>query len=83
MSSARLVSCLLCGQMTPMRSITASVELNCPDCGPYEVTVGAISHLRVDAQTKAIVRAEVRRQLDSGVERPQINLDILKALKAR
>ena len=36
---------------------------------------------RVDAQTKAAVREEVRRQLDSGVERPHINVEVLASLK--
>jgi hypothetical protein len=83
MSSTRTASCPFCGRTASLRSITASVHLDCPDCGPYEVTVGAISHLRVDAHTKAIVREEIRRQLDSGVERPQITLEVINALKAR
>jgi hypothetical protein len=59
------------------------VQVDCPDCGRYELTVEAISHLRLDAQLKASVRAEIRRQLDSGVERPQINLELIEALKGR
>jgi hypothetical protein len=64
-----------------LRSVTAAVQLDCPECGPYEVTVGAIASLRTDAQAKAMVREEVRRQLDSGIERPHINVDILESLK--
>ena len=83
MSSARTASCLLCGRTAALKSVTASVQLDCPDCGLYEVTVGAIAQLRLDARMKAAVRAEIRRQLDSGVERPQINVELLQALKGR
>jgi hypothetical protein len=47
------------------------------------VTVGAIGQLRADAHAKAAVRAEIRRQLGSGVERPHIDLEIIKALRGR
>ena len=83
MSSTRTAACLFCGRTAPLRSITAVVQLDCPACGPYEVTVGAVGQLRVDAHAKAAVLAEVRRQLDSGVERPHIDLEILRALKGR
>ena len=83
MSSARTASCLFCGRTAALKSVTASVKIDCPDCGLYEVTVGAINQLRLDAQMKAAVRAEIRRQLDSGVERPQINVELLQALKGR
>jgi len=59
------------------------VQLDCSACGSYEMTVGAIGRLRADAHAKAAVRAAIRRQLDSGVERPLINLEIIKALKGR
>jgi hypothetical protein len=59
------------------------MQVDCPDCGQYELTVEAISQLRLDAQLKSSVRAEIRRQLDSGVERPQINLELIQALKGR
>ncbi len=83
MSSTRTASCLFCGRTAALKSVTASVQLDCPDCGLYEVTVGAINHLRLDTQAKASVRAEIRRQQDSGVERPQINIEIIQALKGR
>ena len=81
MTSTRTASCLFCGRTAPLRSVTAAVQLDCPECGPYEVTVGVIAALRMDAQAKAAVREEVRRQLDSGVERPHINVDVLSSLK--
>jgi len=47
------------------------------------VTVGAVGRLRDDPPAKASVRAEIRRQLDVGVERPHIDLEIINALKGR
>jgi predicted RNA-binding Zn-ribbon protein involved in translation (DUF1610 family) len=83
MTSVRTASCVLCGRTARLASNTVAVQLDCPDCGPFEVTIGVISHLRTDARSKAAVRAEIRRQLDTGVARPHINLETLKALKAR
>lgn len=83
MSTQRTASCALCGRTASLRSITAAVQLDCEECGPYEMTVGAIGALRLDAVTKAAVRVEVRRQLDSGVERPVVNIEVLTALKGR
>jgi hypothetical protein len=71
------------GRTAPLRSVTAAMQLDCPACGSYEVTVGAIGQLRTDAHAKATVRAEIRRQLDGGVEMPHIDLEIIKALKGR
>lgn len=47
------------------------------------MTVGAIGQLRANARAKEAVLKEIRRQLDSGVERPQINVETLHALKGR
>ena len=66
-----------------MVSVTPVVRLDCSTCGPYEITTGVIGHLRTNAHAKAAVYAEIRRQLDSGVERPHINIEILQALKGR
>jgi hypothetical protein len=82
-SSTRTAACLFCGRTAPLRSITAAVQLDCSDCGSYEVTVGAIGQLRADAHAKAAVIAEIRHQLDTGVERPHIDLEVIKALKGR
>jgi len=83
MTSMRTASCVLCGRTARLASNSAAVQLDCLDCGPFEITIGVISHLRTDARTKAAVLAEIRRQLDVGVARPHINLEILQALKAR
>ncbi len=83
MSTPRTASCILCGRTASLRSVTAAVQLDCPECGPFEMTVGVIGHLRVDAAAKAAVRAEIRRQLDTGVERPHVNLEVVNALKGR
>jgi hypothetical protein len=64
-------------------AVAATVLLDCPVCGPYEITTGAIGYLRANGQMRAAIRAEIRRQLDSGVERPQINLEVIKALTGR
>lgn len=82
-STPRTAACLFCGRTSPLRSITAVVQLDCPACGSYEVTVGAVGHLRDDPPAKAAVRAEIRRQLDCGVERPHVDLEFIKALKGR
>jgi hypothetical protein len=66
-----------------LRFPTGTLQLDCPSCGFYEVTTGAIDQLRVDEHAKAAALAEIRRQLDSGVERPQINLETIKGLKGR
>ena len=79
----RTAACLFCGRTAPLRSITAAVQLDCSACGPYEITIGAIGQLRGDPHAKAAVRAEIRRQLDTGVERPRVDLEIVKALKGR
>jgi hypothetical protein len=80
-NSTRKSKCLFCGRTAALKAAT-TVQVDCPDCGRYELTLEAINHLRLDAQAKASVRAEIRRQLDSGVERPQISLEVIQALKA-
>jgi hypothetical protein len=59
------------------------VQLDCPECGPYELTLGVIGRLRLDWAAKGAVKAEIRRQLDSGVAMPHIDLEVLNALKGR
>jgi hypothetical protein len=82
-STQRTANCIFCGRTSPLKSVTAAVQLDCAECGPYEVTVGVIGLLRDDPAAKAAVRAEIRHQLDSGVERPHVNIELVKALKAR
>ncbi len=83
MNTDRTASCILCGRTAHLKSVTAAVELDCDECGIYEMTVGAIGALRADPPLRAAVRAEIRRQLDAGVERPSINVEVLRALKPR
>ena len=83
MTSTRTAACILCGRTARLESAAAALRLDCPDCGPYDVTIGVIGHLHADAGAKGAVRAEIRRQLDGGVERPHISLEILRALKGR
>ena len=83
MSSTGAAGCLFCGLTLPYKYFMGAVQLGCPTCGSYEVTVGAMSRLRSDPAMKAAVRVEIRKQLDCGVERPRINLDDLEELKGR
>ncbi len=83
MNPGQMGKCILCGRTADLWSAAGAVLADCPGCGSYEVTVGAIGQLRLDAQARAAVLAEVRRQLDSGVERPHIDLEVLRALKPR
>ena len=83
MSGTRTASCLFCGRTTPLRSVTASVQLDCPECGPYELTLGVISRFHLDWAVKEVVRAEIRRQLKNGVAMPRIDLEVLKSLERR
>jgi hypothetical protein len=79
----RSAACLFCGRTASLRSVTAALRLSCLECGGYEVTLRAISHLRGDPHTKGAVRAEIRRQLENGVVCPRINIEFLKVLKGR
>ncbi len=83
MSSTRTASCFFCGRTSPFSFFMGASRIDCPTCGSYDVTVGVSSRIRSNPQMKALVRAEIRRQLDSGVARPRINLDDIKALKGR
>ncbi len=82
MSSTKSTACLFCGGTATLKSVTAAVQLDCPECGSYEVTVGAIAQLRSDTRARGAVLAEIRRQIASGVERPSINIETLAILKA-
>jgi hypothetical protein len=83
MTSTRTASCVLCGRTARLASNSAAVQLDCTDCGAFEVTIAVVGRLRADSRAKAAVRAEIRRQLDVGVARPHVNLEVLEALKAR
>lgn len=79
----RAASCFFCQRVVPMRFHSVLVRVDCPDCGSYEVTLGSIEHLRTSEQVKVAARAVISRERQSGVERPQINLDIIEELKGR
>ena len=83
MAATRIAACLLCGRTAQLYAGTAAVQWDCPDCGPFEMTVGVVSHLQANASAKAAVRAEVLRQRRDGVTRPEINVEILQALTRR
>jgi hypothetical protein len=82
-TGTRTASCLFCGRTAPLRSISTSVQLDCEECGPYELTLGVISRFRLDWAVKEIVKAEIRRQLRNGVAMPLIDLEVLKSLTGR
>lgn len=66
-----------------MRSGIAVVQLDCPDCGSYEMTTGVIAQLRGDEQATAAVLNEIRRSHDAGFRTPHISIETLDALKKR
>jgi hypothetical protein len=82
-STTRTASCLFCRRTLPFEFFMGASRMDCPTCGSYAVTIGASSRIRSNPQMRASVLAEIRRQLDSGVARPRINLDDIRALKAR
>jgi hypothetical protein len=82
-NTARIAKCLFCDRLVPLRFPTGTVQVDCPVCGSYEVTTGVLGILRHDANVNAAVRAEIRHQLDSGVERPTVNHEFITQLKAR
>jgi hypothetical protein len=59
------------------------VQLDCSDCGACEVTVEAMSLLRADVNLRQAVLRQVRRHLDTGAERPLVNLEFVQSLKGR
>ena len=83
MNTARTAKCLFCDRVVPLRFPTGTVQMDCPVCGSFEVTTGVLGILRNDANVNAAVRAEIRHQLESGVERPTVNIEFLQHLKAR
>jgi hypothetical protein len=82
-SPTRTAACLFCDKRVPLRLLTGMVQLDCSDCGWYEVTTGAIDHLRVNAHLKVAALAEIRRQHAEGVGRAQINFDTVRELEGR
>jgi predicted RNA-binding Zn-ribbon protein involved in translation (DUF1610 family) len=77
----RTVGCYFCGQIVPGHVRSVVVQVECPTCGSYEVTLGSIEHLRTSEQLKVAARAVISRERQSGVEMPQINLWVIKELR--
>jgi hypothetical protein len=75
--------CIFCGRTASMRSLGAAVHLDCSDCGPCEMTVEAMVLLRADENLRKAVLQQMRRHLDTGAERPLVNIEFLRSLKGR
>lgn len=82
-SDSEMARCLFCGRTASMRSFQAAVQLDCSACGACEVTVEAMSLLRADENLRKAVLRQVRRHLDTGAERPLVNLEFIQSLKGR
>ena len=82
-SDSEMAACLFCGRTASTRSLTAPVQLDCSACGPCEVTVEAMSLLRADENLRKAVQRQMRRHLDTGAERPLVNLEFIQSLKGR
>jgi hypothetical protein len=66
-----------------MRSFATVVQLDCSACGPCEVTVEAMGLLRADENLREAVLRQMRRHLDTGAERPLVNLEFIQSIKGR
>ncbi|MGE5718180.1 MAG: hypothetical protein ACM369_16155 [Acidobacteriota bacterium] len=74
------MACLLCGGTAlGTRSATAEIELRCPVCGVYTITVGAVNSLRQGPAKAPLVRAEVERRRAEGDATPRVDMDLLDA----
>lgn len=74
------MACLLCGGTAlGARSATAEIELRCPVCGVYTITVGAVNALRQGPAKASLVRAEVERRRAEGDAMPTVDMDLLDA----
>ncbi len=82
-SDPLMAVCLFCGRTASVQPFGATVQLDCSDCGPCEVTVEAMRLLRADANLREAVRRQVRRHLDTGAERPLVNPEFIQSLKGR
>jgi hypothetical protein len=72
------MACLLCGGTAlGARSATAEIELRCPVCGTYTITVGAVNALRQSPAKATVVRAEVERRHAGGEAMPRVDMDLL------
>jgi hypothetical protein len=66
-----------------MRPFEVKVQLDCSACGACEVTPEAMRRLRADETLRAAVLRQVRRHLETGAERPLVDLDFIKSLRRR
>jgi hypothetical protein len=82
-SDSEIARCLFCGRTASRQSFTDAVQLDCSDCGPCEVTVEAMALLRADENLRTAVLRQMRRHLDSGADRPLINLEFIQSIKGR
>ena len=82
-SDSEMAVCLFCGRTSSIRSLAATVQLDCSTCGACEVTVEAMGLLRADPNLRQAVLRQVRRHLDTGAERPLVNPEFIKSLKGR
>jgi hypothetical protein len=74
------MACLLCGGTAlGARSATAEIELRCPVCGVYTITVGAVNALRQTPANATLVRAEVERRRAGGDPVPRVYMELLDA----
>ena len=82
-SDSEMARCLFCGRTASMRSLAAAVQLDCSACGPCAMTVEAMGLLRADENLRKAVLRQMRRHLDTGAERPLVNLEFIQSLKGR
>ena len=82
-SDSEIARCLFCGRTASRQSFTDAVQLDCSDCGPCEVTVEVMALLRADDHLRQAVLRQMRRHLDTGAERPLINLEFIQSIKGR
>jgi len=82
-SAAEMTRCLFCGRTASVRSLEAAMQLDCSACGACEVTAEAMGLLRADENLRKAVFRQVRRHLETGVERPLVNLELIRSLKGR
>ncbi len=82
-SDAEMVVCLFCGRTASLRSLEVKVQLDCSACGACDVTPEAMAQLRADENLRKAVLRQVRRHLETGAERPLVDLDFIKSLRRR
>jgi hypothetical protein len=74
------VACLFCGLPAVTESAAAAIQMECPSCGSYEVTVGAIGRIRAGGPGRASVLEYIRRQRAAGVKSPLVDVGLVTSL---